>query len=140
MEFCSAATHKCIGKLTIMTREEMIEAIGGIVQPFKQRETLYAIADELGVKAKRNSCPKCAKDLWNILREELGLIDNAAEESDFNGYEYIYLPDRPQSWNGHIMDQDTPVEIIEKFLKQFPNGYYRKVVRTENEETINNQE
>ena len=141
MEFCSAATHKCIGKLTIMTKEEMIKAIGGIVQPFKQRETLYAIADELEIKYKRNSCPKCAKDLWNIIAEELGLIDNAAEESDFNGeYEYEYLLARPQSWNGHIMDQDTPVEIIEKFLKQFPNGYYRKVVRTENEETINNED
>lgn len=111
----------------------MIEAIGGIVQPFKQRETLYAIADELGVKAKRNSCPKCAKDLWNILREELGLIDNAAEESDFNGeYEYEYLPKRAQSWNGYLIDQDTPVEVIREFVKVFPTGYYRKVERNDN--------
>lgn len=124
-----------------MTREEMIEAVNGIKQPYKQREKLYGIAGELGIRFKRNNCPKCAKDLWNIIREELGLIDNAAEESDFNGYEYIYLPDRPQSWNGHIMDQDTPVEIIEKFLKQFPNGYYRKVEKAENNDnnTDNNE-
>lgn len=141
MEFCSAVALKCIGKLTIMTKEEMIEATGGIVHPFRQRETLYAIADELGIKYKRNSCPKCAKDLWNIIREELGLIESAAEESDFNGgdYEWVYLPKRPQYWNGHVIDQDTPVEIIREFVKRFPKGYYRKAEKT-TEQSINNQE
>ena len=142
MEFCSAATHKCIGKLTIMTKEEMIKAIGGIVQPFKQRETLYAIADELEIKYKRNSCPKCAKDLWNIIREELGLIDNAAEESDFNGesdegYVWVWNGGRAVSWNGHIMNADTPQEIISEYIKVGGDRYYHL---EKNEENINNQE
>lgn len=114
----------------------MIEAIGAVTDPYRSRDTLYAIAAELGLKIKKSNCKKCAKDAWNIIREELGMIASAADESDFNGYEYIYLPKRAQSWNGHLIDQDTPVEVIREFVKQFPNGYYRKAERNDN----NNQD
>lgn len=128
-----------------MTREEMIEALSHITNFKAQRKELYPIADELGIKYKKTTCTKCTRDLYNIIREELGLIEDAAEESDFNydpyngQYEYIYLPKRSVGWMGYIIGQDTPVEIIEKFNAKFP-GYYRKVKKAENEETINNQE
>ena len=122
-------------------REQLKEKILSVKDANKDIKIVYEVLDELGIKYKRTKCQRCRNDLRNIALEELGLIDDAAEMSDFNGeYEYEYLLARPQSWNGHLMDQDTPAEVIEKFLKQFPNGYYRKVVRTENEETINNQE
>ena len=113
--------------------DEQYERIAGITNANRQIKEIYALLDELGITYKRTGCSRCRRDLLNILREEAGLISSAAEASEFDapGTEYTYLPDRPQSWNGHLMDQDTPVEIIREFVKQFPTGYYRKVERTE---------
>lgn len=122
--------------------EEIRERIARITNANRQVGEIYALLDELGISYKRTGCSRCRRDLLNILREEAGLIESAADVSPFDG-EYEYLLDRPQSWNGHIMGQDTPVEVIREFVKQFPNGYYRKTGRSqsaETEENINNQE
>lgn len=142
MEFCAAANHRCIGKLTIMTREEMIEAIGAVTNPYRSRDTLYAIATELGLKIKKSNCKKCAKDAWNIIREELGMIASAAEESDFNGesdegYVWVWNGGRAVSWNGHIMNADTPQEIIREYIKVGGDRFYHL---EKNEENTNNQD
>lgn len=123
--------------------DEQYERIAGITNANRQIKEIYALLDELGITYKRTGCSRCRRDLLNILREEAGLISSAAEASEFDatGTEYTYLPDRPQSWNGHLMDQDTPVEIIREFVKQFPTGYYRKVERTEdNDNNTDNNE
>ena len=114
-----------------MTREELINTIAEVANPYRERKTLYMVADELGLTYRRTQCSKCATDLYNIIREELGLIESAADVSEFNGdqteYEYKYLPSRSVAWNGHIMNQSTPKEIVEEFYKLMPNKYYRRV-------------
>lgn len=107
--------------------EETKQRIKAITDSNKQIKEIYALLDELGIKYKKTSCKKCRRDLLNILREEAGMIESAADESDFNSnlnYEYIYTPNRPCIWNGQIINQDTPVEVIREFVKKFPNGYY----------------
>lgn len=104
----------------------------------KQVDEIYKLLDLLGITYKKTSCSKCRKDLLNILKEEAGLIKNAADESDFNtDSEWVYVCKRPQSWHGHIIDQDTPTEVIEEFVKTHPVGYYKRI---ENNNNINNQE
>lgn len=107
--------------------DEIRQRIEGITNANKQISEIYALLDELGIAYKRTKCSRCRKDLLNILREEAGIIESAANESDFNSNsEYIYTATRPQIWNGYIINQDTPVEVIREFVKQFPKGYYKK--------------
>lgn len=116
--------------------DEIRKRIAAITDYNAQIRDIYTLLDELGITYKKNKCVRCRKDLYNILREEAGLIDDAAIESDFNGEnEWIYLLDRAQSWNGYIIDNNTPIEIINEFVKSFPNGYF-----TKNNNTANNEE
>lgn len=128
----------------------MIDTINAVKSPYKERKTLFMMAEELGLKFQKTQCSKCCNDLYNIIREELGLIGNAAELSDFNkseesesGYRYIYKLKRPIGWMGNRMDQNTPVEVIEDFVKRTGNEYYIRVKADEKpttEESINNEE
>lgn len=111
-----------------MEKEKLIEKVRSINDVSKQRDELYAVLDELGITYRRTNCKKCLRDLLNIAKEELRLIEDASAASDFNGEsEYVYLLDRAQSWNGHIIDQNTPAEVVREFVKAFPKGYYRRV-------------
>ena len=127
-----------------MTKEEMIEAIKAIKSPVKEITTIYKVLDELGITYQKTKCGKCRRDLFNICREELGLIDNAAEQSDFNGtdtyYEWKYLKRNGTRWNGKIYNQNTDPKMIEAFVKVFPTGFYEKIAKPQQEETINNTE
>lgn len=127
-----------------MDKNELIKKIKSVKDPVKEIETVYAVLDELGIKYKKSSCHRCRKDLYRIALEELGLIENAADESDFNSSdgEWVYLLNRPQSWHGHIIDQDTDPSVIAQFVKTHPVGYYEMKEKTEpqHEETINNNE
>jgi len=117
--------------------DELKQRIANITDANAQILEIYALLDELNITYKKTKCARCRRDLLNILREEAGLIESAANESGFNTYsntEYVYLLDRPQTWNGHFINQDTPPEVIRAFLEQFPNGYYKlKQNTTENE-------
>ena len=87
---------------------------------------IYKALDDLQIPYKKTSCSRCRQDLLNIVREELGLIESAAEESSFNDKQkcgWVYKVDRPIFWNGHKMDNNTPKEIIEQFVKRFPKCY-----------------
>ncbi|MBR3467166.1 MAG: hypothetical protein IKH15_08120 [Bacteroidales bacterium] len=113
-----------------MERQELIEKIQSVKDVKKQAETIYEVLDALGITYKRTGCKKCLADLMNIAKEELGIIGNAAEQSSFDApdeEEYVYLLDRPQTWNGHIIGPTTPVEVVREFVKAFPRGYYRRV-------------
>lgn len=113
-----------------MNRQELVEKIQSVKDVKKQAETIYEVLTALNIPFKKTQCKKCLSDLMNIAKEELGIIGDAAEVSSFDtpeGAEYVYLLDRPQSWNGHIINQDTPVEVIREFVKAFPKGYFRKV-------------
>lgn len=102
------------------------------------RKKLYRAMDFLSLPYTKTSCKKCLNDYLNMIGEELGLIGDAAEVSDFNGGSWRYLPDRIMTWNGHIIGQDTPTDVIEKFVKAFPKGYYEFV--PENNEQDNTQD
>ena len=111
-----------------MTKESLIEQFADIKQATTANiSQIYEALDFLGIPFKKTSCKRCRQDLLNIVREELGLIESAAEESSFNSDGdkcYRYLLDRAQTWNGYVIDNNTPVEIIKKFIERFPVGYY----------------
>jgi len=110
-----------------MNKQYLIEKINSVEDVSKERDIIYSVLDELNIRYKRTNCKKCLQDLLNIAKEELGLIGNAAEESTFNEeFDYVYICDRAQTWNGHIINQNTPVEVIREFVKSHPNGYYIK--------------
>lgn len=118
----------------------MIEKVNLIKSPLREKETLYAIADELGIKYKKSNCPKCCKDLWNIIREQLGLIEDAAELSDFNDNgEYKYIRKNGVVWKGRVYNQNTDPKFIKEFVKHFPKGYYELIEQEDNNNT-NNEE
>lgn len=133
-----------------MTKEEMITAVNSIKQPVKEKKIIFQIAKELGLNFKETSCSRCLRDYLNILKEELGIIGNAAEKSDFNttteNSEYRFIHKGSVSWKGRTYDQYTPTPYIKHFLKYFPKGYYEVVEKKEeetipqHEETINNNE
>lgn len=113
----------------------MTEAILAVEDVKKGKDTIYAVLTELGIPFKKTTCIKCLRDLRYIAMEELGLIQSAAEESDFNGdYEYEYLKPVQYQWRGNLLNQRTPVPVIEAFLKAHPRGweFFRKTEK-ENE-------
>lgn len=111
-----------------LTKELLIERFAGITDATPANiSQIYEALDFLGIPFKKTTCKRCRQDLLNIVREELGLIDDAAELSSFNSDGekcYTYTCDRPQTWNGYVIDNNTPVEIIRKFIERFPVGYY----------------
>jgi len=114
----------------------MTKKVLAIKNPKMEKDVIYEIANELGLKLKKTECGKCLRDYVAILKEQLGLIENAADESDFNNTgEWVYLLKKKQSWHGHIIDQYTDPDIIAQFVKDHPNGYYAR----KEQETINNE-
>lgn len=125
-----------------MTIRERLE---NITNPIAQKTELFEILDELGIKYKETGCTKCINDYYRIAMEEAGMIESAAEESDFNTedrsekkekiiqYEYIYH--RPVLWYrtpGHPirMDDRTSPEIIKEFIKTHKGFYKKRVIKT----------
>lgn len=118
-----------------MEREELIKRVEAITNLKTQYKELYAILDELGIKYKKTVCMKCRKDYLYIVKEELGMIENAAEHSDFNGGKWVYLRDRSFSWtmiDGKkvIINANTPQNIIEEFVKEH-KGFYKQTDNNE---------
>ena len=119
---------------------EIRETIAAITDANEDINLIYSLLDALEIPYKKTTCKKCRRDLLNILREEAGLIESAADNSEFNTEsetetEWDYICNRPQSWRGYIMDGNTPANVIAEFVKQFPTGYYRK---RQNHNTDNN--
>lgn len=117
-----------------MDKEELIRKVESIKNLKTDYKLLYEIMDELGVSYKKTSCMKCRRDYLNIVKEELGMIESASEESDFNittTGEYVYLRDRNFIWTKQDgtrvrISKTTPVEEIEEFVKTH-KGFYKKI-------------
>lgn len=111
-----------------MTKESLIEQFADIKQATSANiSQIYEALDFLGISYKRTTCKRCRADLLSILKEELGLIESAAEESSFNSDGdvcYRYLLNTAQTWNGHIINNETDIEIVREFVKRFPRGYF----------------
>lgn len=105
--------------------EYLLEKFNKIKDVGKDKQIMYEILDELGIKFKKTNCRRCLGDYYAMIKEELGLIADASEESGWDG-EWVYLQKRPQTWNGHVIDQNTDPKIIEKFVRVFPVGYFEK--------------
>ena len=112
----------------IENREQLIEIIKGIDNPTPANiNTIYEGLRFLGIPFKKTTCGKCRRDYLNIIKEELGLIDNAADQSDFNENKcYRYLLKRSQVFNGHLINGQTAIEIIREFVKKHPVGYFEE--------------
>lgn len=114
-----------------MNKEELIEKVNSIHNLRTDQKILYEVMEELGIKFKKTTCIKCREDYLLVVKEELGMIENAAEESSFDRTEYRYLHNRSFSWvapDGKriIIGKNTPVEYIEQFVENHP-GYYKKL-------------
>lgn len=109
-----------------MDKELLIEKYNNIKDLFRQYNELYELLDLMGIKYQRTSCIKCRKDYLNIIGEELGLIESAAEVSSFNNYKY--LKKRTFLWykDGKVVkiNSKTPKEEIEQFIKTH-KGFYK---------------
>ena len=109
---------------TTYTREQLADEVKQIKNPLKQKEQVYAIMDALGISYKKTNCGRCMRDYTNILKEELGMIESAADASDFNGKKYRYIRQRTVLWRGNKMNQHTPVDVIEQFIAAGGIGFY----------------
>lgn len=110
-----------------MTQEELRERTLAIKDPARQPEELYALLDAAGIKYQKTTCHKCRIDLYNILREELGLINSAAEESDFNelpeGAELVFIYPRPVKFNGKIIKKSSSQETMLTLYRVHPEFF-----------------
>lgn len=118
-----------------MDKEELIKKVESIKDLKKDYKILYEIMNELGISFRKTTCLKCRRDYLNIIKEELGMIESAAEESEFNTPKYKYLRDRSFSWtmiDGKkvIINANTPQNIIEEFVKTH-KGFYKKTDNNE---------
>lgn len=103
-----------------MNKTQLIEKIQSVTDVSKDRNIIYEVMSELGVTFKRTNCKRCLQDYYNICREELGLLNSAADASDFNG-KWIYKAIWPTSWNGKIINRDTDQDVLDKFCLKNPN-------------------
>lgn len=61
-------------------------------------------------------------DYYNIIREELDLIDDAAELSDWDNqdFDWMYMYPRPVGWNGKTYSKRTPPSRLKTFCEANP--------------------
>lgn len=112
-----------------MNKDELIARVHEITNVNTQKNEIYDILKELNIPFKKTTCGKCLKDYLNIIKEELGIIDSAAECSSFNsGWKYIHPFPIVWEYKGkkYVMNNNTPIEIIEAFVKNNKN-YYKKL-------------
>lgn len=125
-----------------MTREEIREKFDAITQsarslllsitdPYNQKQELYEVLDLLEIKYKKTNCRNCILDYFHMAQEELGIIEDASEVSNFNHTEPTEQPStvlkyvwpRPVSWKGHIINDRTPESVKREFHKTH-KGFY----------------
>ncbi len=99
---------------------KLIEDIMTVKDVSKDRNIIYSVMTDLGISFKKTNCRRCLQDYLNICKEELGLLNSAADISDFNG-KWIYKAIRPTSWNGKIISKDTDQDVLDKFCLKNPN-------------------
>lgn len=117
-----------------MTREEIRERAIAIKNPIAEYTTVYELLDELGITYKKTTCHKCRIDLYNILREEVGLIDSAADNSEFNeehteekelpeDTELVFIYPRPVRFGKLIVSKDSSQKTMMKMYKAHPKFF-----------------
>lgn len=97
-----------------MTNKEIIDTFNSIKDPLKQPELLYMVLEGLNIPFTKTSCSKCLNDYYNIVQEELGFIESAAELSDFDRYEYIHH--RAIIWKNKKISKLSSQECLRWFV------------------------
>lgn len=100
-----------------MEREEILRRAKAMGDPAKNSEELYTLLDAAGISYQKTNCYRCRRDLYAILMEELGEIQDASELSEFNQKptKLIYVHPRTVLWNGHKINDKTPEDIKRAF-------------------------
>lgn len=131
-----------------MTKEEIREKFDAITDPYNQKNELYEVLDLLGIKYKKTNCKNCILDYFHMAQEELGIIEDASEESNFNEWAHEdnqpstvlkddsqqvqtvlrYVWPRPVSWKGHIINDRTPESVKREFHKTHKGFYIEQAV------------
>lgn len=130
-----------------MTREEIREKLDAITDPYNQKQQLYEVLDLLEIKYKKTNCRNCILDYFHMAQEELGIIEDASEESNFNHIETTeqpatvlkddsqqvqtvlrYVWPRTVKWDGHIINDRTPEEIKRQFHKTHKGFYIEQAI------------
>lgn len=115
-----------------MERQELIQKINAVTSPTKDRNLIYEVLDALNIPYKKTNCGKCLTDLYNIAREELGIIGSAAEVSDFNGAEsgetrYVYAHHRAVRVNGKVYNRASSQEDLCHLYGLLGAAYVKRV-------------
>lgn len=109
--------------------EENLKLFYSIEDVRKDKQTLYQLLDNLGVAYKKTTCGKCLNDLYLIAKEELGLIENAADESDFNGeMVYVYAHPRAVRVNNKVYNKDSKQDDLKYLYELLGSVYVKKKV------------
>ena len=110
-----------------MDKEQLIKNIQSITNPVKEKQIIYDTLTELNIPFKKTSCSKCINDLLNICKEELGIIGNAAEISDFNTEKvvktYKYIHGRAVILNGKKYGDFSGQSDLEELYKKVGFAY-----------------
>ena len=112
-----------------MNKDELIARVQEITNVRRQYNEIYELLQELNIPFQKTTCVKCLRDYLNIIKEELGIIDSAAECSSFNsGWKYVWPFAIVWEYKGkkYVMNNNTPKEIIEAFVRNNKN-YYKKL-------------
>lgn len=115
-----------------MERQELIQKINSVTSPTKDKALIYEVLDALNIHYKRTNCSKCLSDLYNIAREELGLIGSAAEQSAFDGdsepgAHYVYAHHRAVRVNGKVYNRASSQEDLCHLYGLLGAAYVKRV-------------
>lgn len=112
-----------------MEKDQIKEKLNQIVDPYKEKQQLYEVMDLLGLKYRRTNCKSCIIDYYHICMEELEMISDASEASDWDtrDYELIYNYPRPVNWKGKIVKKSSPREVHEAFYVDHPQFYIKQL-------------
>lgn len=109
-------------------RKELRERLIQIQDPYREKKELYSMMDQLGLSYKPTNCKMCILDYFHILQEELGLIEDASEVSEFNGTHLVYVYPRTVKWNGHSINEKTPEKIKREFHKTHKGFFIEQAI------------
>lgn len=116
-----------------MKKEEAIKIISAIPtglheQTDDDKKNIRAIVDEFKVEGVnlRGRCPSCWQDAVLVLRNFFGIStrDTYGDgKPDTGSKKWKYLRTSSMRWRGIIIDQCTPDEVIDEFVKYHPQFY-----------------
>lgn len=116
-----------------MKKEEAIKIIkelptGLHEQTEADKKNIRAIVDEFGVDGVnlRGRCPSCWQDAVLVLRNFFGISNGDTDgdgKPDNQNKKWIYKRKTSMKWRGLIIDQSTPDDIIDEFVKYHPQFF-----------------